>query len=164
MAQEISKRTAVEQFKAYVVDRAALDGAVTDYSELQDAQLGDILGAATEDDLFAAMEKAGLTGLRDVSNGTELQINGFRFIAGSNSEFANRFGVFVIMDCQNLSNGTEMQIDTGIERIIGFLRMVETGQAGIEFPVSVVVQKDRTASGNEMVTFRKVPKRAVKSA
>src|ERR1700757_3094328 len=97
MAQDVEPRDALTQFKRYVTDRAALDSSVSDYDGLQDAQLSSILSATSEDELFGAMERAGLTGLRDIEDGTEIQINGFRFIAGSNSEFANRFGVFVIM-------------------------------------------------------------------
>lgn len=162
MAQEISKRAALEQFKTYVKNRADLDSAYA-FTELNEAQLDKVLTATSEDDLFASLEMAGLIPLKSLETGTEIQINGYHYVHGTRDDYANSLGVFVVIEAQLLSNGQELTLDTGIDRVIGFLRMVESGQAGVNFPVSVVVHKIGTGSGNEMVTFKRLPPRAVKA-
>jgi len=152
----------VQQFATLVQGRAELDASF-DAQEIAEAQLATILRAKNEDELFAAMELAGVSGLRDMEDGAEIEIRGYRFLRGMNEDFANRLGVYVIMDCVSLETGAEFPLNTGIERIIGFLRMVESGDAGLMFPVSVRIKKSTTASGNTMVTFKRLSKRAVPS-
>lgn len=162
MAQgEVSKRTAVAAFKEYANNRAEIEATFA-MDELAETQLEQVLTASSEDDLFKSLEMAGLVPLKSLETGTEIQINGYHMVRGTRDDYANRFGIFVVIEAQLLSTGEEMTLDTGVERIIGFLRMVESEQAGIKFPVQVVVHKIPTATGNEMVTFKRVPKRAVK--
>lgn len=146
-----------ERFKNYCIDRAALDSAGVG-DELSATQVTNILTAESVDDVFKALELAGMIGLKDVPDGTEIQINGFRFAPGSNKDFANRLGVFVVIDASRLSDGSPLILDTGIERIIGALRAWEAQDA---FPVQAVVKQQSTNSGNTMVTLRPVPPRAV---
>lgn len=155
-------RPELAQFTRYLNDRAELDREFSGADELSANQMETILRANSEDALWTAMENAGVPALRDLDDGTEIQINGFRILAGNNQEFSNRFGVYVIIEAQSLESGQEMQLNTGVERVIGFLRMVESEQAGIKFPVEVRVKKTTTGSGNTLVTFARVPKRAVR--
>jgi hypothetical protein len=149
--------TPFERFRAYCADRAALD-SVGVGDELSVNQVTKILTAQSTEDVFAALQMAGMIGLRDVPDGTEIQINGFRFAPGTNNDFANRLGVFVVIDAQRLSDGGPMVIDTGVERIIGALRAWEANDS---FPVQAIVKQQKTQSGNTMVTLWPVPPRAV---
>jgi hypothetical protein len=155
-----TREQTIAQFKRYLADRAVLDTANFGES-LADAQLASVLQSQSADDLFAAMELEGLTPVKALPEGTEIQINGFHFAPSMREEFDSGYGAYVVIDAQLLSDGTELTLDTGIPRIIGFLRMIESGQAGIDFPVSVVIHKVGTGTGNELVTFRKLPERAI---
>jgi hypothetical protein len=147
----------VERFAEYAVNRAALDAGLV-REELGSAQMDAILSAQTEEELDAAMAMAGLIGLRDMQDGTEIQINGFHYAPGTRSDFANRFGIFAVMDCVLIETGANVAIDTGIERIITWLRAME---AMGKFPVQRRVVKITTGSGNDMITLLPLKKRAV---
>jgi hypothetical protein len=141
---------------AYVKDRAAVEGSIVG-DDLVNDQIDKILNAKDIDELDAAMEMAGLSGLNSIPAGTELQINGYHLVTGNRAEFGNRLGVFAVMDVQRLSDGTEMVLDTGVERIIAFLRACE---ANGWLPVQRVVHKIPTGAG-ELITLKRLPKRAV---
>jgi hypothetical protein len=145
-----------QKFKAYCLDRADLEGPQI-AEELSTAQMNAILESSNPDDVFNALELAGLRGLKELDDGTEITIRGFHFVRGTRDDFANRLGVFVVMDVQYW-DGTEAVHDTGVERIIGALRAWEAMDA---FPVSAIVKKRATSSGNEMITLRPVPPRSV---
>lgn len=162
MAGEVQQRSAVDIFVQYVQDRAQVEASIAG-QELADTQLEEILSAVSEDDLFTALNIQGITALKDLAEGTEVQINAYHLVRGNRDEFSNRLGVFAVIQAQLLADGTNLTLDTGVERVIGFLRMVESGKTGQEFPVQVRIHKITTGSGNVMVTFQKVPRRAVKS-
>jgi hypothetical protein len=147
----------IEKFTEYVVNRAALEANLV-REELGSAQMDAILNAQTEEELDAAMEMAGLIGLRDLDDGTEIQVNGFHYSPGTRSDFANRFGVFAVMDCVLIESGANVAIDTGIERIITWLRAKE---AMGKLPTQCRVVKITTGSGNDMITLLPLKKRVV---
>lgn len=149
-----------DQFITYVRNRAELEGQYA-AAELENNQMAAVLSATSVEELDAAMEMAGLVALKDLDDGTEIQINGYHLVHGSRADYANRLGVFAVIDAQRVSDGVQMALDTGVSRIIGFLRMVESGQLGIEFPIQRVVRKVPTNNGYEMVTLRPLSKRAV---
>jgi hypothetical protein len=147
-------------------DRAELEGSLA-IQQLNEEQFQRIIAAKTEDELEAAMEMIGLTGLKELENGTVIQINEFHLMPGNRQEFANRLGVFAVLDITLLSEsrlgkpGTRVMMDTGIERIITWLRAIESGQiAGIEFPVQRIVAKIGAGAG-DMVTLKRLPKPVV---
>jgi hypothetical protein len=116
-----------------------------------------ILLAENEEELFEAMRLAGLVSLRDIPDGTEIQINGWHVAQGTRSEYMNRYRVFAVMNCQDISTGQEFVADTGVERVIGFLRMMEQFD---RYPVQVQVSKQAAGSG-ELITFLPLRARAV---
>jgi len=141
-----------ERFIKMAIDRADLDGAI-DSTDLVEKQMGDILAATNEDELFDAMEFTGLKGLRDLDAGQIITLNGYRFVKGSSTY--SGIGVFCVVDAVDANTGEEMVLDTGVERVMGFLRMVESGQAGVSFPIKVRIVKKETSAG-EAVTFGRV--------
>jgi hypothetical protein len=147
----------VDKFAEYAVNRAALEANLV-REELGSAQMDAILNATTEEELDAAMAMAGLVGLRDLEDGTEIQINGFHYAPGTRTDFANRFGIFAVMECTLLETSANVAIDTGVERIITWLRAME---AMGKFPVQRRVVKITTGSGNDMITLLPLKKRAV---
>ena len=153
---QVSEVRPYERFVSYVKDRASVEGSIVGQDLVND-QLDRILTAANLDELDAAMEMAGLTGLNNIPAGTELQINGYHLVTGNRAEFGNTLGVFAVIDAQRLSDGTEMVLDTGVERIIAFLRACE---ANGWLPVQRVVHKIPTGNG-ELITLKRIPKRAV---
>lgn len=158
----VTTKTPYEKFSEYCKDRADLDGQYV-IDDLRQGQINNIFAATTPEELDKAMEAAGLTGLRDLDDGTEIQINGYHLMRGNRDEFANGLGVFAVMDAQLLSDGTPIALDTGIDRIIGYLRMIESGQIpGLDFPVQRRVKKTMAGKG-EMITLLPVPKRVVSS-
>lgn len=152
--------SAYDRFVAYARDRASVEARFA-ASELESNQMNAILNATTEEELDAAMQMAGLTALGDLDDGTEIQINGYHLVTGSRADFANTMGVFAVIDAQRLSDGVQLALDTGVTRVIGFLRMVESGQLGISFPIQRTVRKVATNNGYSMVTLRPLSKRAV---
>ncbi len=143
------------KFLEYVRERAVVDGTEFDAEEITAEQIDKIMGATTEDDLFEAMKTQGLIGLKDVENGTALRIHAFRLITGELG-----IGVYAVLDADDPDTGEPLALDTGVPRILAFLRMCEVME---KFPVEVIVTKKTTASGNELITFRKRAARAVKA-
>lgn len=163
----VVKRSDYEEFVAYLRDRAAIEGSLA-VQKLNEEQFQRILAAKTEDELEEAMELLGLTGLKEIENGTVIQINEFHLMPGTRSEFQNRLGVFAVIDVTLLSDsklgktGTNLMMDTGIDRIIVWLRAIESGQIpGTSFPLQRIVAKVGAASG-DMVTLKRLPKPLVK--
>lgn len=162
----VTQRTTYDQFVQYMRDRAELEGSLA-IQQLNEDQFNRIIAAKTEDELEAAMEMIGLTGLKELENGSVIQINEFHLMPGNRQEFANRLGVFAVLDITLLSEsrlgkpGTRIMMDTGIERIIMWLRAIESGQiTGVEFPIQRIVAKIGAGAG-DMVTLRRMPKPVV---
>jgi hypothetical protein len=140
----------------YLRARAEMEAPIV-AQELSEQQMDKILTAETPEELDEAMQLAGLIGLRDLENGTEIQINGFHVALGTRSEFMNQLGVFAVINCQDLSTGQEFNVDTGVQRVIAFLRMCEHFE---RFPLAVTVTKV-AAGGGELITLLPLRKRAV---
>jgi hypothetical protein len=149
-------RPAIRRFAEYLQNRAAIEAPMV-AQELSADQMERILIAENEDQLFDAMRLAGLIALRDIPDGTELQINEWHVAQGTRSEYMNRYRVFAVMNCQDISTGQEFIADTGVERVIGFLRMMEQFD---RFPVQVQVSKQAAGSG-DLITFLPLRARAV---
>lgn len=153
--------TASERFAVYARDRAQLEASIV-AEELANAQGDAILTATTEEELDAAMQTASLMGLRELSDGTEITIHGFHYAPGSRSEFANRLGIFAVIEAtvfDDSGNGRSINLDTGVERVIKYLRMAEA--MGL-FPVQRRISKTVTGNG-EMITLLPLKKRPVKA-
>src|SRR5215469_13732853 len=146
---EIAERQSatVSRFGTYLRERAELEAPIV-AAELSADQMNRILTAETPEELDEAMKLAGLIGLRDLDNGQEIQISGYHLAVGSRSEFMNRFGVFAVLQCTDLESGQQFNADTGIERILAYLRMCEQFE---RFPLAVQIVKTPTAKG-EMIT------------
>lgn len=139
-----------QKFHRYLIQRAQVEGAAQAES-LIDQQMSDIFAAANPDDLWAAMALDGLTALKDMDNGELLTITGYH-VAPGGSEYKSP--AYAVVDAFYTRTGQNITIDTGVERVLGFLRAVESGQAGLTFPVDVKVDKKVTANGTA-VTFIK---------
>src|SRR5262245_51390292 len=146
-----------EKFANYLQNRAVVEGEIV-AKELTAGQLDAILTATTPEELDAAMEMAELVGLRDFDDGVELQINGFHVAPGNRTEYRNTLGVWAVLEAQYIETGANVNIDTGVERVIGYLRMCEVMG---RFPVQVRVSKIGTGGGNEMITLLPLRQRAV---
>jgi len=165
MANEPARRQATDvqpwqQFSEYVRARAELESQIV-AEELGSAQLNALATAQTEEELDAAMKMAGLIGLRDLDDGTEIRIQSFHYAPGNRADFANRFSVFAVLECTLLATGQSVNLDTGVERIIVWLRAHELmTPEGLEaWPCDRKVSKIVTGSGNEMITLLPIPKR-----
>lgn len=145
-----------QKMLAYMRERAEVTASEFDPEELSADQVDQIMSATDEDTLFKAMETAGLTGLRDLDNGTVIRIHSYRLIAGQLG-----IGVYAVLEADDPNTGEVLQLDTGVSRILAFLRMCEVMN---KFPVTVAVDKKTTASGNTMITLKRAPKRAVPSS
>ena len=150
---ELSK---FDQFIAFAQERAELDASYNTSEELAREQVIKIVDAETVDDLFAAMKSQGLTGLRDLENGAELTIRGYRLVKSNNPELSGRTGVFAVIDAVDMVSGEDLALDTSIERAIAFLLKCEMIDA---FPVHVRLDKKQTMGGNTLITFVKPPVR-----
>ena len=163
MASDVAKTgkahelTPFEKFVKHIQDRAELDSTFNSAEELAEKQVLKILTAENENDLFGAMKLEGLTGLRDLESGTELQINGYRLVKSARPDLQGRTMVYAVIDATDLATGEALALDTGIERVITFLVQAERMSA---LPVSVRLVKKTTGTGNEMITFAPVPARA----
>lgn len=149
-----------EKFLAYMADRAVEESEeyLSHLSEdLSADQMDAILQAGTEEELLAAMKFAGLTGLRDLEMGTELEIYGFKFVKSNRPDISKRLGGYAVIDAIDMATGNALMLDTSIERIVACLRMFE--HQGL-FPKVVKVVKKSTGSGNEMITITWNPKKA----
>ena len=143
-----------ETFAEYARNRAALEGPIV-AEELNTAQMAAILSATTEEELAKAMEMAGLAALKDLEDGTELRINGYHYALSNRADINSRLGAWVVIDAIHLATGERLALNTGVDRIIGFLRMVESGRIeGLVFPVDRVLRKIGTSGGNEMLTLK----------
>jgi hypothetical protein len=151
----VSEVRPYDRFVQYLQERATVENGDWSADELTRNQVNEIITAENEDALFAAMKTAGLTGLKDVENGTVITIHGFRLIQGQ----LGNIGVYAVIDAVDPATGEGLSLDTGVERVIAFLRMAETMDL---LPVTVTVVKKTTGSGNEMVTLARPPKRPVK--
>lgn len=147
----------LEKFGNYVIDRAAVEAQIV-AQELGTTQMEALLSATSEDELEAAMQMAGLIGLRDLDDGAEIQINEFHYAPGNRADYANRWGVFAVLECTLLATGQNVNIDTGVERVLVWLRVREL-MGG--YPVQRRVSKIVTGSGNEMITLLPLTKRVV---
>ena len=150
---ELSK---FDQFVQFAQERAEADASYNTSEELAREQVIKIVDAETVDDLFGAMKSQGLTGLRDLENGTELLIRGYRLVKSNNPELSGRTGVFAVIDAVDTVSGEDLALDTSIERVIGFLLKCELISA---FPVAVRLDKKTTMGGNTLITFAKPPVR-----
>lgn len=144
-----------QRFLDYIRERAVVDQGEFDAEELTARQIDQITTAETEEDLFAAMETEGLAALRDLPSGTNIRITGYRLLSGLLG-----VGVWAVLDASDPDTGADMPLNTGVPRILAFLRMCEVMD---KFPINVTLIKKTTASGNELVTFKKMPVRSVKS-
>jgi hypothetical protein len=147
--------TPYQKFINYNLQRADVENTDWDGHEITEGQIADIMSAGDEDALFAAMNTAGLTGLRNLPNGTELELLSYRLVRGNLG-----IGVYAVIDAVNAATAESMALDTGVERIIAFLRMAEVMEL---FPLHVVVTKKTTGSGNELITLSRPAKRPVPS-
>jgi hypothetical protein len=155
-----AQTAAVERFREYIQGRAEIESQIV-AKELAVTQMAAILQADTPDELDEAMKLLGVVGLRDFDNGTELQIEGFHVAPGTREEYRNSLGVFAVMQATLLESGQTVYIDTGIERVITYLRACE---AMDRFPLQVRVVKQDTGRGNTMVTLLPIPRRVVTPA
>jgi len=150
----------VEAFKKKVINRAILDREVI-AERLREAQLADMFAAGTEDEMFEALSLGGMTALKNVDNGTELEITGFHYVEGDDDEYKNSLGVFIVIDAIRLSDGSHLLLDTGVERVIAYMDAIETERFGYGFPVKVRVAKTRTRKNRDMVSFERIPERVI---
>lgn len=155
--QTVAQRP-IDKFGQYALDRAMVEREIV-AQELGAAQGDAILNAANVEELDAAMEMVGLVGLRDFDDGTEIEIKEFHYAPGTRSDYKNRWGIFAVMDAVLLESGKEVAIDTGVERIILWLRAMENMG---KLPAQRRITKVATGSGNEMITLLPLKKRVVK--
>jgi hypothetical protein len=145
--------TPYQKFVNYSLQRAEVED--WDGQQITEEQVADIMAATDEDALFAAMKTAGMTALQNFPSGTELEFHGYRLGRGNLG-----IGAYAIIDAVNVATSERVSVDTGIERVMSFLRMAEV--MGM-FPVKVIVVKKTTQSGNELVTLDRPVKRPVSS-
>jgi hypothetical protein len=143
-----------ERLVNYLRERAVVDQTEFDPEEINADQVDKIMSATSEDELFEAMKMAGLTGLKDVENGQILRIHGYRLLQGDMG-----IGVYAVLDADDPNTGEAFALDTGVTRILAFLRMCEVME---KFPITVTVAKKSTASGNELITLKQHRTRAAK--
>ncbi len=144
-----------QKMLAYMRERAEVTAEEFDAEVLTADQVDRIMTASTEDELFKAMETAGLTGLKDLEDGARIRIHSYRLVTGTMG-----VGVYAVLEADDPDTGEVLQLDTGVPRILAFLRMCEV--LG-KFPVTVEIVKKATASGNTLITLKKDRKRAVPS-
>jgi hypothetical protein len=137
-----------QRFAAYLRQRAEMEAPLV-AAQLSQDQMDAILSAQTPEELEKAMQLAGLLGLRELEDGTEIEIHGYHVALGTRSEFMNSLGVFAVLDCVDIASGTQFVADTGVERIIAYLRMCEQFDM---FPVQVRIKKIQAGRG-EMITL-----------
>lgn len=157
---DIAERRPYNQFLEYVQGRVQESDDYQVADELATEQVERIATAESLDEIFDAMRLQGLTGLRDLENGTEFEIRGFRLIRSTRDDISGRAGVYAIIDTIDLFDGKEMPVDTSIERVLVFL--IKCEQLNM-FPVQVRLLKKTTQSGNDMITFAPLAKRAEKA-
>jgi hypothetical protein len=146
-----------DRFKKMVQQRATLDSSFA-RDDLTMKGIQSVLEAETDEEMEAAMKASTLIGLRDLDDGTEIEIRGFHVAPGTREDAKNQFEAYVIMDCVLLSTGENLPVNTGIEKVIVYLFWCQRKD---KFPVQRVVRKARTGSGNEMITLAPLPVRAI---
>jgi hypothetical protein len=153
---QASELTPYDRFIQYALERAEVESEDWSAEDLTRDQVINITEATDEDALFKAMELAGLTGLQFLENGQQIIVHDYRFVRGNLG-----IGVYAVINATDVATGATLSLDTGIERVLAFLRMCE--HLGL-FPVTVNVVKKTTGTGNEMVTLTRPAKRPVKSS
>jgi hypothetical protein len=151
--------TPMARFARELVGRAEVEegfGGEEVGDELTAQQVERILNAEGEADLFEAMEFGGLIGLKDVPDGTVLEIQSFRIVKGTDNK--GKLGVYAAIQAKD-SNGTERGYDTSVPRIVAFLVQAERMEL---IPLTVQIATRNTGSGNTMVSLRKVPAHTVR--
>lgn len=140
-----------EKFISYLQDRGVEEQAEISLSDdLSSDQMDAILQATSEEELLHAMQFLGLTGLRDLDNGTELTLYGWKFVLSNRPDISKRVGGYAVIDAAYTNTGEGVMLDTSVERVLACLRMFEFLNA---FPKEVKVFKKTTGSGNEMITL-----------
>lgn len=152
---QASELTPYDRFVQYALERAEVESGDWSAEDLTHDQVISITEASDEDALFKAMELAGLTGLQYLDNGQEIIVNDYRFVRGNLG-----IGVYAVINATDVATGASLSLDTGIERVLAFLRMCEHLSL---FPINVIVNKKTTGSGNEMVTLSRPAKRPVQA-
>lgn len=153
---EVATDRPYESFLTFVNSKISegTDYNVTD--ELATEQVEKIAVSTDLDDLFGAMRLQGLIGLKDVDNGSEFEIRGYRIVRSTRDDMSGRVGVYAIMDAIDLFDGRAVALDSSIERVLAFLIKCEQLD---KFPVQVKIVKKTTGSGNEVITLGPVVKR-----
>ena len=149
-----------EKLAEYLQSRAEVEAQLV-REELGKDQMDAIMNASTPEELDAAMKFAGLVALKDIEGGTELRILGYHVAPGTREDIKNNLGVFAVIESVLLDTGQTVNIDTGVERIIAYLRASEVME---RFPLDVRVIKQQTGGGNDMITLQPVPRRVVTEA
>lgn len=153
---QVQQRRPYDKFIDYLRERAGVEETTDDVrDQLTRDQIESIAAATSEDELFKAMETAGLTGLQYLPANQELIITDFRYVRGNLG-----IGVYAVINATDPGTGANLALDTGVERILAFLRMAEQLQL---LPLHVVVTKKTTTSGNEMVSLTRPARRPVQS-
>ena|ERR1700722_10815502 len=148
----VARPTPFAAFTTYAQSRARVESAqVAD--RLVGNQMDSILTASTEEELDAAMSIDKQTiALKDIDNGAIITIYGFQLATGVREDFQNRMGVYAVMDVTIGRSSDHVVVETGIERIIGWLRMAEHLEL---FPARRLVVQ-RQAGAGTMVSLRKI--------
>ena len=149
----------VHRFAEYILERAERESQIV-AQELSFNQMDAILSATTPEELDNAMKILGVVGLKDLDNGTEFEIQEFHVSPGTREEFRNQLGVFAVMRAVMLETGQTAFLDTGVERIITYLRACEAME---RFPLAVRIVKQDTGRGNTMITLQPVRERVVRA-
>lgn len=142
----------------YLQSRAAVEASIV-AEELTHDQMDAIMTATTPEELDAAMKVVGLTGLRDLENGTEFEIHSWHVSPNNKAEFSNKLGVWAVMNVTYLESGTTGALNTTVDRVIAYLRACEVME---RFPLKVRVEKQTTGSGTDMITLLPVRERVTK--
>jgi hypothetical protein len=149
-AQELEVKP-FDLFYDYLQERASL--TTFDRDSMTEDRVNRILSATTEDELEQAMEYGGLVPLKSFDDGAHITINSWQVISGTNDAFKNRFGVWALMDLT--VDGEHIMGNTGVESVIAFLRLVESGQLeGLSFPVTRRLKKIATTNGEALTLLR----------
>jgi hypothetical protein len=149
-----------DRFIQYVQERAEVDSAYAPADELVENQAEKILAANNVDELFEAMELAGLGNFQNLDNGTEITINDYRLVKSNRDDYSGRLKAFAIVNAVDNATGEELTLNTSIVRIVSFLRMAEV--MGL-LPIQARVVKSTTISGTEVITLAKIKSKPVKS-
>jgi hypothetical protein len=109
-----------EKFVKFVQDRAEIDLQYNPSTDLMQVQVNRIMQAESLDDLFSEMHLNGLTGLKDVPNGTIITITDYRLVKSTRADVSTALGTYAIINGVN-PDGEEVVYDTSVERLVSFL-------------------------------------------